>query len=371
VRTEVLCEWAAIEGLRPEWNALLRASRADTVFLTWEWVAAWREAAGRFASPFVVAVRDAAGALVGLAPLYRAGFRLFGLLPYRGLRVLGDQDSGAEYGDFLAAASVEDEVARALAAGLAGSADAWDLLWMPNVPGWTGAYPRVAESGVAAGLAVRSRQRDFSAAHLPEDPPAFMKALSGNARSALGRQSRHVFEGSAVVFEQCRAGATLPAFLHALFELNHRRWTAVGQSGTFVRKPLERRFYEAFAPRALERGWLRLFALRSGDRFLAVQLGYAYRGTFFQLQEGFDPGAARGVGNVLRWKVIECCIEEGLRVYDFLGEHTEHKRRWLAERRVGYDLLLRRRTPMTVAAAMFWPSGRYLRPTAIPVGPRT
>ena len=115
---------------------------------------------------------------------------------------------------------------------------------------------------------------------------------------------------------------------------------------------------------AWERGWLRFFAVREGPAFKAVQIGYVYDGVFHQLQEGFDPAGLAGIGNVLRGKAIEASIQEGVRAYDFLGGFGEHKRRWGARPRIGYDLLLGRRSLRTLPlfAAGFWPTGRYLRP---------
>jgi len=80
--------------------------------------------------------------------------------------------------------------------------------------------------------------------------------------------------------------------------------------------------------------------LKEQGEFKAVQLGYVYRNAFHQMQEGFDPEYVRGAGNVLRAKVIEECIAEGIGVYDFLGEMTEHKRRWRAKERMGHDLFI-------------------------------
>ena len=159
----------------------------------------------------------------------------------------------------------------------------------------------------------------------------------------------------------------LPAYLEALFELNHRRWSKEGMVGTFRRKPLERAFYTRFAKVALANGWLRLFALRLGDEIKAIQYGYAYNGTFFQMQEGFDPEAPAGIGNVLRAHVIDACVLEGIHTYDFLGEHTEHKRRWLARERSGQDLFVTHSAPLstTLRTLRVWPTGRYLRPVNI------
>ena len=87
---------------------------------------------------------------------------------------------------------------------------------------------------------------------------------------------------------------------------------------------------------------------------------------FHSLQEGFDPDATKGIGNVLRARVIARCIEEKLAGYDFLGTMSDHKRRWGAEERLGWDFLIGR--PSLKNRLLFsrkiWPTGRYLRPVS-------
>ena len=364
MKTSILSDWRAVSSLEGCWNDLLGRSRADALFLTWEWIAAWREAIEERVAPFVVVVRDDRDRVVGIGPFYISALRFVGLVSSRALRVLGDYPTGAEYPDWIVDTECEPEASRAIARALTEHQKAWDYLWLPNLSGWTGALERVVEASRAVGLELRSRTREFSTLRLPATAAEYWASLSGNARSTLRRQCRQVFETTGGAFEECRAADALPELLDALVDLNHQRWTAVGQAGTFVRKPLEHRFYRSFAPRALAQGWLRLAAIRQGGALRAVQIGYVYKGTFLQLQEGFDPNTP-GVGNALRSRVIERGIEEGVHTYDFLGEHTEHKRRWRAEPRVGHDLLIARpgvlRTPLLSLGV--WPTGRYLRPS--------
>jgi CelD/BcsL family acetyltransferase involved in cellulose biosynthesis len=362
LRTSVLRDRAAIEALAPEWNPLLERSAADGVFLTWEWMQSWLDAAGGAVRPLVVTARDERGGLVGLAPLYATRLTLAGLVRYRALRLLGDDQSGSEYADWIVDPRREEESTHALASALVRDGGPWDCLWLPRVSGWTGARRRLAEPFARLGLHVRERPAVFSAVELPAEHAAYLRLLPTKTRSGLLRKTRDTLAGGSQ-FAECRSEPDRTAFLDALFALNHRRWSAAGQVGTFVRKPFEARFYRAFSRRALERGWLRLYALRAGSDFQAVQIGYAYRGTFHQLQEGFDPEASSGAGNVLRGLVIERCIEEGLTAYDFLGGFTEHKKRWQARPRPGCDLFIGRRSLKNalVFRAGLWPTGRYLR----------
>ena len=58
------------EQLRPEWNALLRNSTADTPFLTYEWQKTWSDCLCSCEGELhLLTVRDG-GALLGIAPLF-------------------------------------------------------------------------------------------------------------------------------------------------------------------------------------------------------------------------------------------------------------------------------------------------------------
>ena len=73
--------WNDVLALEAEWNTLLTRSRADTVFLRWEWVHAWMDVAGNQLEPLVITVRNTEGQLIGIAPFYVAAYRLLNLVP--------------------------------------------------------------------------------------------------------------------------------------------------------------------------------------------------------------------------------------------------------------------------------------------------
>ncbi len=64
---------SGFDALKDEWNELLKSSRFDTIFLTWEWQTTWWQHLGRTRGPlFILAGRDA-GRLAAVIPLYLAG----------------------------------------------------------------------------------------------------------------------------------------------------------------------------------------------------------------------------------------------------------------------------------------------------------
>ena len=368
MNTKIIQNWPEFDSLETEWNELLSRSHADAIFLRWEWIRAWIDAVGKTLRPFVVCARDPGGRLCGLAPLYLSEFRLGGVIPYRALRVMGDYASGADYLDWIIREDCEQEATLAIVKTLDGAKDRWDCIWVPNVSGWNGACERISSACEQEGFFLHERPRDFSSFELPKSIDAYLRSQSQNMRQQVKGDMKRVLGRNGISISRCGSEEELSDFLEALFKLHYLRWKQAGELGTFRRKPAEERFYRLFAPVALRKGWLRISGLKEQGEFKAVQLGYVYRNVFHQMQEGFDPEYVRGAGNVLRARVIEECITEGIEVYDFLGEMTEHKRRWLAKERTGHDLFIGNRNIRSrlLFWKEVWPTGRYLRPAGIP-----
>lgn len=361
LRTEVYTDVAALQRVSPEWRELLHASPANSIFLTPEWILAWLTSVHPSARLRVIAVRDAAGALVGLAPFYEGKLRLLRTIGYRCLRFLGEPFGGAEYGDVIARPEHQEAAIAAIASLLRSAPVDCQVCWAPNVARWTGAADRLrALAQPASSWHLHDRPRDFSVLRLADSYEVYLASLSQNQRSMLRRRER-ALAGESI--EVVRAeSSNLEELLQALFDLHARRWQSAGQAGSFAAKPLQRRFYGHFAPIALRLDWLRLYGLRVAGRFVAVQHGYRYGRTFLQMQEGLAP-EVEGAGNVLRAHVMRLCIEEGLQEYDFLGGYTDHKRRWGATLRTGCDVYLGPRTLKNdlLLRRPIWPTGRFAR----------
>jgi CelD/BcsL family acetyltransferase involved in cellulose biosynthesis len=357
-----------LQTLQAEWNELLVASPANSLFLTWEWVSTWLAVVRPGARLLVVAVRDEDGSLAAVAPFYVVRMRLGRLVPYSCLRVLGDRDTAGEYPDMIVRGGCEAQALSVIVTALQMQRRFWDCLWLPQLAGWTGARARFAALAQRGALLTNQRPADFATVRLPASHAEYLEALSGNARSSLRRSVKRLAAAAkSVEFVRCESIGELPELLAALFDLHQQRWQSAGQPGCLAPEAPLRRFCERFAPIALRNGWLRLFGLKADGVLRAVQYGYAYAGTFLQVQEGYDPAAPEGIGNVLREFAFKASIEEGLREYDFLGEFSDHKRRWGATQRLGYDLLLGRASLKNrlLFTRPVWPTGRYLREDAL------
>ena len=363
LRHEVVTTVEEWNGLASEWNALLAKSRASSLFLTWQWLDTW-VSIHRDAPLRVICIRDADGALVGVAPHYLVDYALLRIVPYRALHVVGDADCGGEYQSWIAPAGAEAPVFAEIVTALRALCSEWDLVWMPKLGGWSGVNEHLLAAFRDGGFAVNTRPSVFSAFSLPGDFEAYLKRMSSNRRQQVRRTSKKILSAPGIEIRKVRTREDVRPALEALFDLHGKRWRAAGQPGVFARNPTEKEFYERFVPEALERGWLAMYTLSDHGVPKAVQIGYVYDGAFLQLQEGFDPDYEAHAGNALRATVIEDCIKAGLREYDFLGGTSEHKRRWDAEERAGIDLLAARPAlkNLPIMRAGVWPTGAYLCP---------
>lgn len=363
MKTALITSWNQLSSLEDEWNTLLRSSHSDTLFLTWEWIQAWREVVGEAQEPLVVTVRDSSQRLVGIAPFYRYRVRFLGCLQLKALRILADFATASEYPDWFVSPDCEVEALSAIAKALRQANDLWDVIWMPRISGWNGTLNRLIPALESAGLLYRSRPTPFSSIPLPDSLQQFEARFSSKRRQQMRRKRRNLMSRPGVEVSHCQKQDELPDFIESLFDLHHRRRMLLGDPGCFIRKPAEASFYRHFLPKALANGWLRLAALTQNGTVEAIQIGYAYGGNFLQMQEGFNPDYLSGSSNVLRHIIIEECIREGLNTYDFLGGFSEHKRRWGAQERHGHDLLIGR--PSLINRLLLqqdiWPTGRFIK----------
>jgi CelD/BcsL family acetyltransferase involved in cellulose biosynthesis len=364
LEVKVIETWEDFESLSAEWNDLLVHSEADTIFLSFEWIKAWSKVVGKSVKLFILTLRNRSNKLVGLAPFYFKTYRLLHLIPYRVLRTVGDYPTGAEYPDWILHKEWAEPATITIASALLRNRSKWDCVWNPNVMGWTSAKGRFELACRHAHFFCQSRKIEFSCFSLPSKIDAYTSRLSKKFRLNLQRALKKTFIKHAGNIKTCKKASELPVYLDALFDLHYNRWKQKGEIGTFRRKPLEKEFYKQFAPVALDKGWLRFFALEVDEEFKAIQIGYVYNGIYHSLQEGFDPGFMAGVGNVLRYKVIESCIAEGLDIYDFLGGFSEHKSHWLSQLRNGYDIFFGHRCLKNrfLFFHRIWPTGRYFKP---------
>lgn len=324
VTTHVITDSGALEAMREDWNALLEDSGSWTPFLTWEWVWAWWSHVQEGAVLNVIAVRSG-GLLIGLAPLMVV--RPAVMTPAR-LAFIGS-GSGADYLDVIVRHGHEDAAAAALAGALASQQV---TLHLDNLPPGPVAARLQRELTAAGWSAIESSPDVCPFIHLSGHTwESYLASLGSSHRANVRRRTRALDAAFAVRFSPIDTQDDRRDVLDALFKFHDQRWN--GGSTAFSSARL-RAFHHAVTKAALDRGWLRMYALTLDGRLAGAMYGFANHGRFYFFQHGCD-AAYKGlsIGVVLMALTIRAAIDDGLREFDMLYGHESYKKLWASQHR--------------------------------------
>ncbi|MGI8886678.1 MAG: GNAT family N-acetyltransferase [Gaiellaceae bacterium] len=295
----------SLEEVREDWSRL--AELSGNVFLTWEWMAAWRQHRSMGSSWFALAGRDASGALAAIVPLAvtrRGPLRIVRLMGHGPADELGPVCAPEQRPRLRGAAS------RALA-----EADA-QLFLAEQLPGgydWSTVLDGKAVRWEASPV-IRAREGGWE---------GYVASRSANFRQQVRARERRLQGRHEVTYRRADDPARLRADLELLFALHGARWRA--GSSAFRSEP----FHFEFARAALERGWLRLWFLELDGRPVAAWYGFRFGDVEAFYQSGRDPRWEReSVGFVLLAHTIRDALEDGMREYRLLRGDEPYKYRF-------------------------------------------
>jgi glycosyltransferase involved in cell wall biosynthesis/CelD/BcsL family acetyltransferase involved in cellulose biosynthesis len=334
----LLTDLAGLRVLEAEWSALTGPRR---FFVGPTWVLTWLEQQGARAHPVVLAARDGAGRLVGVAPFVRRGRTL----------VFAGQDEGADHLDVVAAPEHAVAFARAVLARFA------TLPWRRLV------LRHVADD---AALRVALRERGWRLAHTERATSVAPWIDARGTHEAwvqrtFGKKQRHEMRRTVKRFREQPEGrverVTSPAAVEAALDeamaLHASAFAARGEPTVF-RGERVRAFHLALARQAAAEGSLWLATLRIGGAPLAAFYGFRWRGVLHHFQSGVDPARRSfGPGNVLRSIALEEDVfGAGITDYDFMDGDEAYKWDWTDRARVLYDLVVEKPTLLGRARAL-------------------
>lgn len=326
LQTKVLTSPAELIALGTEWGGLLQASRANSLFLTWEWISTWWDVyePGQL---HVVTVRTDAGDLVAVAPLYlvrREGLAFGG---WQAAVFLGyGQDVTPEYLDFIVRRGWEDAAVPAILNQLMADPQIAEL----------DLQPFAADSPVLATTLLMLRRSGGVTRHesssrcpitvLPRSREEFLSSRSKNYRKKIGEYERRCERKLSSRVRRATTPDDVTRDLGTLRALHLARW---GDESRAFRSTEYLDFHHRFAQLMLQQGRLRLFSLEATGLPLAVSYCFKYEDRYYFYQAGRNP-AMKGerAGLVLMHKVLQEAIVDGAAVFDFLSGQEAYKYRW-------------------------------------------
>jgi len=341
-----------------EWQRLLAASRADRLFMSWEWQNGWWR---HFALPaggqlVPLTARDQDGRLLGIAPLFRREERRRRLVPAHQLAPIGNVwrtgvGEVTEHLDWIIDRQHEAAVTAAFVDALAARQDWHEFLC---------AYARV-DGPMAQGLAPLARQLDCYTRSDGTQPyytidtrlsfEAYLEGLSHTARRQLHGRRRLSMDSANLVFRETTA-ENLDLQLEKLGKLSLKRWAT-------DLEPAFRAFYRELSARWLAANRLRFSILEFDGQPVSAQLDVIAESRRYNLRSAFDEGFDRKLSPGLLhigYAIESACSDAEIEAYELLaggGKHTDFKYRFAQHQGDFVSLQLIRRRHEKVAFMLY------------------
>jgi CelD/BcsL family acetyltransferase involved in cellulose biosynthesis len=325
MRIEYHFEADGFWALQPEWNDLLRRSRCDTLFLTWEWQSTWWKHLGE-GNPLLLGFRsEADGRLVGIAPLFLAhtdgGQAVYYLIGCRDV---------SDYLDLIIERGQEEAVYEALLDVLERSAPDWDLVDLCNIPQESLTFARLRDLAEARGYQALVEIEDVCPIiDLPSTWDQYLMTLNKKQRHEVRRKLRKSEGEADTRFLIVSPDNDLRAEMQVFIDLHQK---SAPEKDQFM-EPAMQAFFFDMARILQERGWLQLVFVEMDGEKAATLLNFDYGNSILVYNSGYDPARFSHLspGIIVTARSIEHAVALGRDKFDFLRGDEVYKYRFGAQ----------------------------------------
>jgi CelD/BcsL family acetyltransferase involved in cellulose biosynthesis len=331
LKIEEIADDKRLKEISAPWQRLCEKCYYSTPFQSPAWIVPWWE---RFASGKLRTLALWSGDdLAGLAPLYSHP-GLDGVT--RQITFLGTGNT--DYLDILVDPGVIPQGVETILNALGQRRSEWDECDFLDLKGDSPLLSATVPVGFRAKVGPLAV---CPVALLPGTMEAYLQTLSPVHRRKARKERRTLEEMGTLLLET--AGARmLQEYLTDFFRLHCAWWKERGEQGVLSGEGIQT-FHREAATRFLEIGWLRFFRLSLDGKPVAYVYGlkkgnrfYSYLGALDPAMEQYSPGV------VILLMIIEKCIQEGLREFDFLRGEERYKYLWGAKKTQTYRYTLKK-----------------------------
>ena len=337
-----------LQTISASWEDLLANYPLATTFSTPEWLMSWWRNFGK-TQELRVAGFFADSRLIALAPFSLTPHRVAHTISLRRLRLMGDGSKDSDNLDLPVRQGFEDRFAQSLLDFLESERNSWDFCELNTLPPQSPGANALRQLLARKKWVAIEKQTPSSAIALPATWEEYLQVLSAKERGKIAYYNKRLERKYQARFYKCASDSELPRCLEALFNLHQKRWHSTGQPGSFE-SAARRQFYLDIGRLLLPQGLLEFWLLELNGKPAAAQFGFRFGNTVSQLQEGYDREySTDSVGYLLRARVLQELIAQGVRTYDFLGGEPGYKAKWGAQ--IGHYLDLSFARPSSLGAA--------------------
>ena len=347
MRVERISNWEELAPLERAWNQLAQG----IPFRSWQWLGSWWRHYG--ATPvreganlelFVLAVRDATGLPMALAPWTLERGETRGNV----VRFLGSGEVCTDHLTVLCRIGAEADVADALAEWLvrhrkASNSSArpspWDQLEFCGMAADDRLMNRLIERLAERGALVDRRAAESCwRIELPDSWEDYLRTLSKSHRKQLRRFQRRLFDAGRAELHTATTAPEADRALDLMIDLHQRRRRSLGQKGCFD-SPRFRAFLSDAAGQFFALGQLKLCWLELDSHTVACEFQLLSEGTIYAYQSGIEPAMLdQEPGRLATMAMLQMAMESGHRTYDLLRGDEAYKAHWRAQPRACVDI---------------------------------
>jgi len=325
--------------LKDDWNVLLKKSKCDTLFLTWEWMYTWWECFKDNKQLFILTVHEENENLVGIAPLCMDKKKIGGIPFLKYIKFLGTMPISSDHLNFIICNKRERETLKAITEYLFQEIK-WDFCLFSNIPS-SSLTSKLLKEIMRNRLFQSEKSQVCYYIPLPSRFEDFQSSLRVNMRSSIRRKRRNLqkkYNGFELVILE--SPDEINDAMERLFELHEKRWMVVKHKGNFISNEVKK-FHKKIARLFLKPDMLRLYFLRVQGKDVATLYTFKYNNKLFYYQSGRDPEWSKeGVGGILINLIIEDAINKGYAEFDFLRGMEDYKTRLTDKKREEIDIFI-------------------------------
>lgn len=314
---EIIIDFGRLREIVPEWQRLVERSPDATPFQSPAWVVPWWEHFGT--GELITPVLRRGAELAGLAPCYlhRAPDGSTRQVSFIGI-------GNSDYLDAVLDPEMVSEGSASILEMLILESERWDECDLFDLPSGS----PLLETPVPFGFTgTREPLSTCPVLRLPDTFAAYVDSLPSVHRRK-SRKERRVLEESGRLCLETANRAHLGEYLEDFFRLHQAWWNRRGEPGV-LSDPAVRDFHREAAAGLMEAGWLQLYRLSLDGRPIASVYGFCRGARFYSYLGAFDPEMERfSPGVVIFLMIIEECIRNGIREFDFLRGRERYKYLW-------------------------------------------
>jgi len=329
--------------LKSEWNEVLRRSKDDSIFLTWEWLYTYWKYFGKERKLRILLVEDK-NKIIAIAPLRQQRVNFGSQIIQTMAEPMGDRSlraasaigynviepMGYRSTDYTGLILTEREAeCLVMLFNYLTENDDWDFIYLFDIPGTSmipEAISRISEFIPAIEIAKGLMCPYIS---LPNSVEGFTQGLEGRFRKDLRRNLRNLKKNyQRVILKGYDEFGSVEEAMNIFFDLHQERWKSKNMPGVFNSQKV-RDWYLEWARQFANKGWLALHFLTANDEPIAAHLAFEYKGVIHSGLTGLNSDFyGYGVGNLLTQHIIENCIRKGIKEFDFMKGSEPYKFKW-------------------------------------------